>query len=217
MSDEEWLEIFQANNTNYLNYEKLLISLKKGIKDKLRGKIWILLSKSMDTALNHSSDLYFKLVNTEDIDLSNQIKRDIDRTILNDNNSQIIDISSKKQKLFNILKAYAVYDSEVGYCQGTNYIVAVLLLNINSERACFWTFVQIMNDKNWRDLFINNTPKLVRMLEVLKNSVFKKIPDLYEYFEKIQVQLIINFISSWIYFLPYLHIFFLLFFHIIYL
>ena len=171
------------------------LSLKTGISDKLRGKIWLLLCRSLDVAINHSEDLYYKLVQTDMIEVEDLIKKDIDRTIMytiytnKENKSQIkkIDISNKHKKLSNILKAYAIYDGEVGYCQGTNYIVAVLLSNINSERACFWTFVQLMNDKKWRDLYKNNTPKLMRMLEVLNNSLKLKVPILYEYFESTKV------------------------------
>ncbi len=75
--------------------------------------------------------------------------------------------------------------------QGTNYIVAVLLSNINSQRYCFWTFVQLMNEKNWRFLYLNNTPKLLHMLEILVNRIKKNIPDLYDHFEKQDVSNII--------------------------
>lgn len=67
---------------------------------------------------------------------------------------------------------------------GTNYIVAVLLSNISSQRYCFWTFVQLMNDKNWRYLYLNNTPKLLHMLELLVKKIQKEIPDLYNHFSR---------------------------------
>ena len=85
-------------------------------------------------------------------------------------------INSKKDKLFRILKAYAHYDPEVSYVQGSNYIVNLLLCNINSQRGTFWTYVQIMNDKNWRDMFIDSLPKLMRMLSVLKEQIKIKNP-----------------------------------------
>lgn len=33
--------------------------------------------------------------------------------------------------LFKVSKAYAVYDSEVGYCQGLSFIAASLLLHVS--------------------------------------------------------------------------------------
>jgi hypothetical protein len=144
-------------------------------------------------AINHNENIYYKLVSADNAEIDNVIEKDIDRTNITTKDEKITDdLKSKKAKLFNILKAYAVYDSEVGYCQGTNFIIAVLLSNINSERACFWVFVQIMNDKNWRDLFIKNTPKLRRMLEVLGNTIESKLPDIYEHLSSFKDVSIIN-------------------------
>jgi hypothetical protein len=150
----------------------------------------MLLSKALTMAMNHDEKLYYKLVNTENEEVDKRINNDLNRTIMVSDNQKTTDkITSKKQKLFNILKAYAIYDNQVAYCQGTNYIVALLLGSINSERACFWTFVQIMNDKNWRDLFIDNTPKLIRFLLVLENTIKKKLPNFYLHLENIEVYL----------------------------
>jgi hypothetical protein len=169
-----------------------MYSLKYGINDKLRGKIWMTISKSLQIAMSHSETVFYKLLSSQDEVAEKRILNDIERTLiysceLEDNKMKQVDIKSKHDKLFNILKAYAIYDSEVNYCQGTNYIVAVLLTNINSERATFWTFLQIMNDKKWRDIFTEGTPKLLRMLDILKDSINLKIPDLFEFFVEINV------------------------------
>jgi hypothetical protein len=44
-----------------------------------------------------------------------------------------------------------------------------------------------MNDKNWRDLFIDNTPKLIRFLHLLETTVKKKLPEFYNHLENIEV------------------------------
>ena len=36
-------------------------------------------------------------------------------------------------KMYNVLKAYANYDNEVGYVQGINYIAGILLFYISDE------------------------------------------------------------------------------------
>lgn len=132
--------------------------------------------------------MYYNLLKIKNDKLEDLIKRDINRTIIKTTNEKIRNnLESKKEKLFNILKAYAEYDQEVDYCQGTNFIVAVILTNMNSERASFWIFVQIMNFKNWRNLFLENTPKLMRMLDILSNLIQTKLPDLNAFFEKINV------------------------------
>lgn len=37
--------------------------------------------------------------------------------------------------LFNLLKAYSLLDSEVGYCQGISFVAGVLLLHMSEEQA----------------------------------------------------------------------------------
>ena len=43
------------------------------------------------------------------------------------------DSEAGNNKLFNVLKAYANYDTEVSYVQGINYIVALMLCHIEDE------------------------------------------------------------------------------------
>ena len=49
---------------------------------------------------------------------------------------------SRQQSLFDVLKAYAVHDPDVGYCQAQAPIAAILLMHLPPEQA-FWVFVQI--------------------------------------------------------------------------
>lgn len=137
----------------------------------------------MKTALNHNQDMFYKLISYEDDQIDKTILKDIERTKLITTDKSVLKVLSEKQKkLFNVLKAYAVYDKKVNYVQGTNYIVAVLLSNINSQRLCFWTFVQLMYEKNWRYLYLNNTPKLMHMLDILAQKIKKTHKDLYDHF-----------------------------------
>ncbi len=38
--------------------------------------------------------------------------------------------SSGQQSLFNVMKAYSLHDREVGYCQGSGFIVGLLLMQV---------------------------------------------------------------------------------------
>ena len=35
-----------------------------------------------------------------------------------------------QESLFNVIKAYSLYDREVGYCQGSGFIVGLLLMQV---------------------------------------------------------------------------------------
>lgn len=100
--------------------------------------------------------------------------------------------------LLNILTAYAAYDSEVGYCQGMGFIVGILLMHMESEELAFWTFVQIMHDKNWRLVFKTGTPKLLTMLESLSRQIKHKIPDVHRHFVAEGVEVMVCFAQYFI-------------------
>jgi len=48
----------------------------------------------------------------------------------------------RQKGLFDILKAYAVHDPDVGYCQAQAPIASILLMHLPPEQA-FWVFIQI--------------------------------------------------------------------------
>ncbi|CAF5105997.1 unnamed protein product, partial [Rotaria sp. Silwood1] len=47
-----------------------------------------------------------------------------------------------QHSLYDVLRAYAVHDPDVGYCQAQAPIAAILLMHLPPEQA-FWVFVQI--------------------------------------------------------------------------
>jgi hypothetical protein len=57
--------------------------------------------------------------------------------------NSLIDLFCCRQRsLFDVLKAYAVHDPAVGYCQAQAPIAATLLMHLPPEQA-FWVFIQI--------------------------------------------------------------------------
>jgi len=61
--------------------------------------------------------LYEKLIKNEDKIAENDIEKDLQRTFP-DLGLFMEPISSGKNLLYNVLKAYSQYDLQVGYCQG---------------------------------------------------------------------------------------------------
>lgn len=66
-----------------------------------------------------------------------QIEKDLNRTFPGDK-------SFNKQELKDILITYSYRNPNVGYCQGLNFIVALLLSLNFSEEEAFWIYVQII-------------------------------------------------------------------------
>lgn len=57
------------------------------------------------------------------------IMRDLNRTSSHEYFRDIAGVG--QSNLLNVLKAYSLYDPEVGYCQGMAFVVAPLLLNVS--------------------------------------------------------------------------------------
>ncbi len=57
-----------------------------------------------------------------------------------------------KLSLLRVLRAYAVYDTEVGYCQGMNFLAALLLTWMPNEATAFGGLVVLMQQRMLRDL-----------------------------------------------------------------
>lgn len=53
----------------------------------------------------------------------------------------------------NVLRAYAAYDPEVGYCQGMNFLAGMLLLYLPVESDAFGALVILMKERGLRDLY----------------------------------------------------------------
>ncbi|KAI0737639.1 rab-GTPase-TBC domain-containing protein [Daedaleopsis nitida] len=76
-----------------------------------------------------------------------------------------------QENLFNVLKAYSLYDPQVGYCQGLPFVVAILLLNMPDEEA-FCLLVRLMHSYDLRGHFLPDMPKLqLRLFERLLEEV----------------------------------------------
>ena len=179
LSENEWEKIFKSKK-NYSDLpielkKKINNSLEKGIPEKLRFKIWKFLSQYDLFKLNYDKNLYENYLEKENKEIDEIISKDINRTFIKNN----LITEEIKKKLFNVLKVYSIYDREIGYCQGTNFIVLTLLLTIKNEIDSFWIFVVIMNGKNWRNLFENGTPKLMLLMNKFLDELKKEIHDIY--------------------------------------
>lgn len=97
-----------------------------------------------------SDTLYMKLVHIENEDLQRKIDTDKinDRSHLKE--GQGVCFAPDAVKIGNIIKAFGNLDSELGYNQGYNFIISLLLRFIDDEEDVFWCLLVIMSSMNWR-------------------------------------------------------------------
>ncbi|KAF9437237.1 GTPase-activating protein [Entomortierella beljakovae] len=129
---------------------RLPMMIQKGVPPALRGLIWQLLAKSKDLPLEGT---YAELLKSSSVH-EKQITRDLSRTFPSHEYFQAE--GTGQEALFNVVKAYSLYDPEVGYCQGLSFVVGPLLLNMPEEEA-FCMLVRMMNNYAMRG---NYTPDM---------------------------------------------------------
>ena len=114
---------FCFNKYRYIKY------LTKGPPNNLRWIIWLSSALCRSGQDFYSQEQYDELINKKDqnfqLNEENQIKKDLTRSNSNTNYfKQEVSLTS----LYNILKAIAIDDPELGYCQGMNILAANFLL-----------------------------------------------------------------------------------------
>ncbi|KAI9303291.1 rab-GTPase-TBC domain-containing protein [Cunninghamella echinulata] len=123
--------------------------IRKGIPPSLRGMIWQSLANVKQLDLKEDQHYIELLKATSPYD--KMIQRDLARSF--PDHDYFKDKNGVGQEgLYNVVRAYSVYDAEVGYCQGLNFIVGPLLLNMPDEEA-FSVLVQLMNQYGLRGHF----------------------------------------------------------------
>ncbi|KHJ31876.1 putative gtpase activating protein [Erysiphe necator] len=117
------------------------------------------------------------------IKLEKIIKRDLGaRTSL----SRFAASSGLQEGLFGVCKAYALYDEEVGYAQGMNFLAMPLLFNMPEDEA-FCLLVRMMNQYHLRDLFTQDMPGLHMRLYQFEKLLEDFEPALYCHLRRRQV------------------------------
>ncbi|KAI5956618.1 GYP5 [Candida theae] len=166
---ENYDEIVETNPDQVNN------AINQGIPNEIRGIIWQIITKSKDSNLE---DFYHSLKVEPSIH-EKAIKRDLTRTSFYTN----IDEFDKTDALFNVIKAYSLYDPDVGYTQGMIFIAVPLIMNM-SESECFCLLVMLMKEYQLRDLFCPGMKRLHLLLYEFDCLLAKYSPVLYNHLVK---------------------------------
>ncbi|KAG9301327.1 hypothetical protein G9A89_004079 [Geosiphon pyriformis] len=151
--------------------------IQKGIPSALRGMIWQLMSKSKDAELEST---YAQLLKETSIH-EKLIMRDLNRTFPKHEYFQ--DQNGIGQEgLFNVVKAYSLFDKDVGYCQGISFVVGPLLLQMPDEEA-FCVLVRLMTFYNMRGHFLPGMDGLQLRLFQFDRLVEEMLPKLHQHLQ----------------------------------
>ena len=158
----EWSKNYAPSKNKYS--EKLVSRIYKGIPDKIRHRAWPKLLE-VEAQVKAQSGVYEKMKNFArkySLELR-QIDLDINRTF-RDNMAYRTRYCPRQIQLYNVLAAYSVYNTEIGYCQGMSTLTAMLLMYIAKEEETFWALSQLMSSLKYsmHGLFKSGFPKLIR-------------------------------------------------------
>ncbi|EDV96709.1 rab GTPase-activating protein 1-like [Drosophila grimshawi] len=157
--------------------KNLAALVRLGVPEALRGNIWQKLANVERKV--EMNDMY-KVLITKETKCETVIQRDIHRTFPAHQCFKETG-GSGQDALFKVSKAYAVHDSEVGYCQGLSFIAASLLLHMPEEDA-FCVLVSLMYDYGLRDLYKSGFEVLYLRLYQLERLIKDQLPRLHEHF-----------------------------------
>ncbi|CAF1297495.1 unnamed protein product, partial [Didymodactylos carnosus] len=147
--EQKWLDMFSSWDIYIRDkFDKLKQRCRKGIPPALRGRAWFYLSsaefrrKRAEQEFNFEIKNVFGLYSTKlpTANVLYDIEKDLARSF--PDHEMFRGDGFGQKGLFDVLKAYAVHDPVVGYCQAQAPIAGILLMHLPAEDA-FWVFVQI--------------------------------------------------------------------------
>ncbi|XP_032399594.1 EVI5-like protein isoform X2 [Etheostoma spectabile] len=157
--------------------DKLLKELiRKGIPHHFRAIVWQLLGNATDMPVKNQYSELLKMSSP----CEKLIRRDIARTYPEHEFFKGQD-SLGQEVLFNVMKAYSLVDREVGYCQGSAFIVGLLLMQMPEEEA-FCVFVRLMQEYRLRELFKPSMAELGLCIYQFEYLLQEQLPELNVHF-----------------------------------
>ena len=118
--------------------------------------------------LDNSPNLLGELTDVIEVDVARSFQKNTE-------------INSRNLK--NILKAYALFNKNLGYCQGMNYIAGTLFLVIQDEEASCRCLSAMIEMFSMNSLFTNNLKKLKKLFYIFDRLIVMYLPEINETFK----------------------------------
>ncbi|CAN1288858.1 TBC1 domain family member 2A [Linum perenne] len=169
--------------TNSIALKKLI---RKGIPPVLRPKVWFSLSgaaKKKSTVPNSYFNDLIVAVEGKVTPATRQIDHDLPRTFPG---HPWLDTPEGHAALRRVLVAYSFRDSDVGYCQGLNYVAALLLLVMKTEEDAFWMLAVLLENVLVNDCYTTNLSGCHVEQRVFKDLLDKQCPRLAAHLDSLE-------------------------------
>ncbi|XP_030613880.1 TBC1 domain family member 4 isoform X3 [Archocentrus centrarchus] len=170
--------------------EEMYRALCQGVPKNRRGEVWLLLSHQH--RLRHRLPPRQQAPDTPYHDLLKQLTAqqhailvDLGRTFPTHQYFSA-QLGAGQLSLYNLLKAYSLLDTEVGYCQGISFVAGVLLLHMSEEQA-FDMLKFLMYDLGIRRQYRPDMVSLQIQMYQLSRLLHDYHRELYNHFEEHEI------------------------------
>ncbi|XP_057859886.1 uncharacterized protein LOC131068664 isoform X2 [Cryptomeria japonica] len=166
--------------TNTIVLKRLI---RQGIPPVVRPKLWFMASGAAKKRSTVPHSYYQDLIQAVEgmvTPATSQIDQDIARTFPT---HPWLDAEEGHASLRRVLVAYSFRDSRVGYCQGMNYVAALLLLVMKTEEDAFWMLAVLLENVLFNDCYADNLYGCHVEQMVFKDLLAKMFPRLARHFE----------------------------------
>ncbi|KAI9795839.1 MAG: hypothetical protein M1833_006788 [Piccolia ochrophora] len=183
-----WGEYFRENGRNVAlvrqpTFHKLI---RVGLPNRLRGEIWELTSGSLFLRLQ-SPKMYTEVLSQfsgKDSLAIDEIEKDLNRSL-----PEYPGFQSEQGigRLRRVLTAYSWTNTDVGYCQAMNIVVAALLIYMSESQAFF--LLSVLCDRLLPGYYSTTMYGTLLDQRVFESLVEKTMPILWDHLVKSDVQL----------------------------
>ncbi|KAJ3149201.1 hypothetical protein HDU89_003917 [Geranomyces variabilis] len=190
-SEMEWLKLLDHWDSKAPKSRKKIKKMgRAGIPESLRGKVWSALARTDDIKKPGVYDGLLAQRNEEVFDI---IERDIARCF--PEHPMFAEEGGPGQtNLRNVLRAYAMYNPDIGYCQGMGMLAGMMLMHMPAEES-FWLLVATLQTI-LKDFYTPQLLQLRRDAAVFESLLYKTSKRVARHLDKQEVTPLM-YMTSW--------------------
>uniref|UniRef100_A0A7S2TSC6 Rab-GAP TBC domain-containing protein n=2 Tax=Lotharella oceanica TaxID=641309 RepID=A0A7S2TSC6_9EUKA len=145
-SDVKWY----ASIDNPGHNADLRARVRAGLNDEERRYLWPRLCGACKRSRKNTGiyqRLLKKKLKEEDRE---SIKKDLPRMVPHDEGKVFNEKGPEQERLYNLLRAYCIFNGKIGYGQGMGVLAGLILRYVPNEELAFWMFERLMNDPMYK-------------------------------------------------------------------
>lgn len=198
-------KVFHVGDKKLLKQQTLKYLIREGIPPELRGKVWYATSGAHDLKVEQEAkgeNFTYQYIVDKEIDrlsgiVVEEIEKDLHRTRTLPTPEGLSEEMLAKYEAINergiaslrrVLKAYAVRNPDIGYCQSMNFVAMMLLFHMDEEQS-FWTLVSLIEVILPQDYYSTNLMGVRMDQGVFQRCLEEQMPKMHEHLQEIGVVL----------------------------